>query len=305
MFNQFQDLKIIHFDCTPIEKKYQKKSSHIYISENIQTYLETQGSFEADVVTGFVYSNFTKEVLGLIKGLKLVVTRSAGMDNIDAEFCEENSIKYTNVDYPSHNIAHHTMALILFFTRQLQTFYTTVKEGKFSDRNINGIDLKSVKLGIIGHGRIGKQVNELAQAFGIQVLVYDREQTECSLIDRINKCDLDSILENSDIISLHCDANPTSIGMINEKAIKKMKNGVILINTARGSIINEKDLLKNIKKFSFVGIDVLENENTFSKNHPFLRNPNIFITPHIAYKSEDTTKQRWEQTYKHIEEFIH
>ena len=296
-------MKILHFDCTPIEKKYQKKSSHTYISENIQTYLKKKGTFEADIVTGFVYSNFTEDVLNSVKNLKCIITRSAGMDNIDTKYCDFKKIKYFNVNYPSHNVAHHTMALILFFTRQLETFHTTIKKGKFSDTEINCIDLSRKKLGIIGHGRIGKQVGELAQSFGMKILVYDRKKTECTVTEGVNLCDLDSVLETSDIVTLHCDANSTSIGMINEKAIKRMKNGVILINTARGSIVNEKDLLKNIRKFSFVGVDVLENENNFSKNHPFLKHPNIFITPHIAYKSEETTKERWNQTYRHIEEF--
>ncbi len=296
-------MKIVHFDCFPTEKKYHKKVSHVYIEDNIQTYLKAKGEIEADIVTGFVYSNFTKETLSSVKNLKCVITRSAGMDNIDTKYCDLNNIKYLNVNYPSHNVAHHTMALILFFTRQLQTFHTTVKRGNFSDKEINCFDLSKKKLGIIGHGRIGKQVGELAQTFGMEIIVYDRKKKECTLVDGINLCDLNSVLEASDIVTLHCDANLTSIGMINEKTIKRMKDGVILINTARGSIINEKDLLKNIKKFVFVGLDVLEDENNFSKNHPFLNHPNIFITPHIAYKSEETTKDRWNQTYKHIEDF--
>lgn len=298
-------MKVIHFDCFQAEKKYHKKSSHIYREESLQAYLKKKGEIDADIITGFVYSNFTKDTLSHIKNLKCVITRSVGMDNIDIRYCDLNKIKYLNTSYSSHNVAHHTIALILFFTRKLDSFYSSVKKGNFSDKEINCFDLNKKKLGIIGHGRIGKQVGELAQSFGMEILVYDRKKTECTLIDGINLCNLDSVLEASDIVTLHCDPNPSSIGIINQESIKKMKNGVILINTARGSIINEKDLLKNIKKFSFVGLDVLENENYFSKNHPFLKHPNIFITPHIAYKSEETTKERWNQTYRHIENFTY
>ncbi len=296
-------MKIIHFDCYDSEKKYQKKKEHTYISQNVQTYLKERKQIEADIVTGFVHSDFKKEVIDSVKNLKLIVTRSAGMDNIDTKYCDQKNINYKNTTYPSHNVAHHTIALILYFSRQLETYKKTIQKGKFCDRKVDCFDLKNKKIGIIGHGRIGQQVVKLAENLGMEVLVYDREKSKCSLVDGINTCDFESVLKNSDIISLHCDANPTTIGMINNESIKKMKDKVVLINTARGAIINEKDLLKNIKKFSFVGLDVLENENKFTKKHPFLKHPNIFITPHIAYKSEETTKERWAQTYSHIEEF--
>jgi phosphoglycerate dehydrogenase-like enzyme len=297
-------LKIIHFDSYPVEKKYQKKSSHVYFQEDIQTFLSANGPFEADIVTGFVYSKFDSKILNSIQNLKLVVTRSIGIDNIDTDFCDSKGIKYTNVEYSNHNVAHHTLALILYYSRQLNTFFTKIKKGNFSDKTVNCYDLKGKKLGIIGYGRIGKQVAQLAESFGLEILAYDRNLTTCEVRDNTRFCGLEGVLQNSDIISLHCDANPTSIGMINNETIKMMKDGVILINTARGSIINEKDLLRNINKFSFVGLDVLEDENNFKKSHPFLKHPNLFITPHIAYKSEMTSKERWKQTYKHIDEFI-
>ncbi len=296
--------KIVHFDCYPDERKYQKKEGHGYFQENIQEYLSSHGEFSADIVTGFVYSKFTKEILQKIKNLKFVVTRSIGLDNIDTEYCYANNIKFTNVDYSSHNVAHHTIALILFYTRQLCSFYGKVQKGNFCDKEISCYDLKGKKLGIIGYGRIGKEVAKIANSFGLEVLIYDRKLDKCEIRNGEKFCGLDKVLKNSDIISLHCDANPTSIGMINTQAIKKMKEGVILINTARGSIINDKDLLRNIRKFSFVGLDVLEDENLFRKSHPFLKYPNVFITPHIGYKSELTTQERWKQTYAHIDEFI-
>ncbi len=298
-------MKIIHFDCFPIEKKYHKKKHHEYIDKDVNSYLKEKGSFEADIISCFVCSKFDKSVIDSIKNLKLIITRSVGIDNIDTKYCDEKGIKYINIEYPSHNVAHHTIALILSYARQLNSFYTNIRKGNFSDKQINCPDLKNMKLGIIGYGRIGKQVAELAQSLGLEILAYDRNATECTFTNGVNSCDLESILKNADIISLHCDANPTSIGMINEKTIKLMKDGVILINTARGCIINEKDLIKNIKKFSFVGLDVLDQEEKFSKKHPFLKHSNIFITPHIAYKSEETTKERWIKTYKQIDEFTY
>ena len=297
-------MKVFHFDCYPIEKKYHKKTSHRYIKESIQDFISSNGSFTADIVTGFVYSKFEPEILKSVKNLKLVITRSIGMDNIDTDFCCSESIKHTNIDYPNHTVAHHTIALILFHSRKINTFFTKVKKGIFADYQVDCYDLKGKKLGIIGYGKIGKEVAKLAQCFGLEILVCDRNLDKCEIRDGIKFCDLEGVLRNSDIVSLHCDANPSSIGMINRKTIKMMKDGVILINTARGSIINEKDLLQNINKFAFVGVDVLENENDFKKGHPFLKYSNILITPHIAYKSELTTKERWQKTYECIEKFI-
>lgn len=297
-------MKIVHFDCTPCERKYHKKTTHEYFQEDIQTFLSSNGPFEADIVTGFVYSKFQPEILNSIQNLKLIVTRSIGIDNVDTNFCDSKGIKYVNVEYSNHNVAHHTIALILYHSRQLNTFFTKIKKGKFSDLTVNCYELKDKKLGIIGYGKIGKQVAQLGELFGLKILVYDRKLKTCETRGNTRFCNLEGILKNCDIISLHCDANPTSIGMINNETIKMMKEGVILINTARGSIINEKDLLRNVNKFSFIGLDVLTDENHFKKNHPFLKHSNIFITPHIAYKSELTIKERWNQTYKYIDEFI-
>ena len=297
-------MKVFHFDCYPIEKKYQKKNSHVYIQENLQSFLSSNKSFEADIITGFVYSKFNKQTLNSINNLKLIITRSIGGDNIDRNFCDSKGIEYTNIEYSNHTIAHHTMALILFHARKINTFFTKVQKGIFADHMVDCFDLKGKKLGIIGYGKIGKKVAEIAKALDLEILVCDRKLESCEMRDKMKFCDLEGVLRNSDIISLHCDANPSSIGMINNETIKMMKDGVILINTARGSIINEKDLLKNINKFAFVGVDVLENENDFKKGHPFLKHPNILITPHIAYKSELTTKERWSKTYECIENFI-
>lgn len=297
-------MKVVHFDCYATEKKYQKKPSHIYIRESVNEFLSANPNFSADIVTGFVYSKFDSEVLNSIKNLKLVVTRSIGLDNIDTDFCDSKGIKYTNVEYSSHTVAHHTIALMLFYARQLGTFRSKVKKGNFCDEKVECFDLKKKKLGIIGYGKIGKEVARLGRCFGLEILACDRNLLRCEDRDGMKFCNLQGVLRNSDIISLHCDANPSSIGMINRETIKMMKDGVVLINTARGSIINEKDLIRSIRKFSFVGLDVLEGEECFDKNHPFLKHPNVFITPHIAYKSELTTKERWAETYKHIGEFI-
>ncbi len=294
-------MKVIHFDCDPIESKYQKKKNHLYFREDIGSFLKRNGTLKADIVTGFVYSDFNIENLSKIKNLRCLITRSIGFDNIDEGYCKKNGIEYSNVQYSHHNVAHHTIALILYHTRNLKSYFSRVQKGNFCDKNITCVDLKDTVIGIIGYGKIGKEVAQLAKNFEMKVLVCEKEGKDLQGTCEFDCCPKEEIFEKSDIISLHCDANSTSIGMINEESIKMMKENAILINTARGSLINEEDLVRNIKKFAFVGLDVLENEGGFTRAHPLLKYPNVFMTPHIAYKSELTSKERWAKTYEIIE----
>jgi len=298
--------KIVHFDTHPSAKPYKRKGD-IYITEDVNTYIVNNGSFEADAVTGFTCSKFTKEVINQIKGLKVIVTRSIGYDNIDQDYCRQKGIKFSNVDYSRYNVAHHTWALILHGARSLDACFKQTQEGNFCDEIIECRDLKHMTLGIIGFGKIGYEVFKLARAFGIKVIAYDTTpQKEHMKINPkyFEYKPFEYVLKHSDIISLHCDANPTSVGIIDDKAIKLMKDNVILINTARGSIINEPDLIKNINKFAYVGLDVVANENSFSKSNPLLKYPKIFITPHIAHKSPVTVKERWLNAYKKVDKFL-
>ncbi len=297
-------MRILHFDVGKSQRKCTIQEGHEYIDMDVNQYIDSYGPFEADIVTSFPTSNFNSEVIDSIKNLKLIITRSIGVDNIDGEYCEKKGIKYLNVEYSRYNIVHHTLALILFFTRQLNESFNQTQKGKFCHEEIDCLDLRIRTLGIIGYGRIGREVAELADAFRMRVIACDRKYEDGEIVDGFEMYELENLLKESDIISLHCDANPSNIGLINEKNIGIMKDGVALINTARGSIINEKDLIKNIEKFSFVGLDVLQNETKFDSNHLLIGYPNIYITPHTAYKSEVTTQERWNKTYQYINDFI-
>lgn len=297
-------MKVIHFDVGQSQEDYRLYDSHDYFDGSVNSYLTEEKTLDADIVTCFPTSCFDRKTIDSVTGLKLIITRSIGVDNIDTNYCNSKGIKYLNIQYSRYNVAHHTLALILFYARKLNESFEQVNSGIFCHEKIDCLDLKIRTLGIIGYGRIGKEVAELADAFNIKVIAYDRKYRGGDIIDGFEMFDLDDLLSISDIISLHCDANPTNIDMINDENIKKMKDGVALINTARGSIINEEDLIKNINKFSFIGLDVLQDEDKFDNRHPLLGCKNVYITPHVAYKSEVTTRERWDQTYQHIEDFI-
>lgn len=298
--------KIMHFDTHQSAEIY-KRREDIYIIEDVNSYIKNNGSFKADVVTGFTCSKFTKEVIDQIKGLQLIVTRSIGYDNIDQDYCKQKGIKFSNVDYSRYNVAHHAWALILYAARSLDKCFKQTRSGVFCDEVIECLDLRQMTLGMIGFGKIGFEVYKVAKAFGMKVLAYDTIRREEYMNLDLNTFEyrkFEYVLKNSDIISLHCDANPTSIGLIDGKAIEMMKENVILINTARGSIVNESQLIENIDKFAYVGLDVVVDENNFQKSNPLLRCENVFITPHIAHKSRITIKERWVNTYNIIDNFF-
>lgn len=299
-------MKTIHFDTHPSAEPFKRQDDR-YVSEDVISYIKKNGPFEADAVTSFTCSKFTKDVIDQIQGLKIIVTRSIGLDNIDQDYCKQKGIKFSNVEYSRYNVAHHTWGLILHGDRSLDACFKQTREGDFCDEVIECPDLKQMTLGIIGFGKIGYEVYKIAKAFGVKVIAYDTTPSkEHMLIDpkEFEYKDFEFVLKHSDIISLHCDANPTSIGMIDDNAINLMKDNVILINTARGSIINEADLINNIEKLAYVGLDVVANENSFDKLNPLLQYPNIFITPHIAHKSPVTVKERWLKAYTIIDNFF-
>ncbi len=297
-------MKIIHFDVGKVQEHYVRNLGHEYTSATVNQYIQSNGTFQAEIVTGFPTSKFDRDTIDSIEGLRLIITRSVGVDSVDEEYCKQKGIKFINIRYSYHNVVHHTLAFILFYTRQLAQSFKRVQSGEFCHENIDCLDLGIRTLGIIGYGRIGKEVAQMADALGLKVIAYDRKYNHGDFIDGFELYDFEDLIQIADIISLHCDANPTSMGMINDETIGQMKDDVALINTARGSLIKEKDLIKNIDKFSFVGLDVLEDEVNFDKNHDLLKFPNVFITPHTAYKSEVTTKERWDKTFEYIKNFM-
>jgi D-lactate dehydrogenase len=158
--------------------------------------------------------------------LKLIVTRSVGVDNVDMEYCKSKGIRFMNIRYSNHNVVHHTIAFILFYSRQLSQSFSKVKSGIFCHEDIDCLDLGIRTLGIVGYGRIGKEVAQIADTLGLKVIAYDRKYNHGDFIDGFELYDLEDLIQISDIISLHCDANPTSVGIINEETIGQMKDGV-------------------------------------------------------------------------------
>ena len=180
-----------------------------------------------------------------------------------------------------------------------------VHQGRFNYENFLGTSFKGKTLGIIGTGKIGLELIRLVKNFGLRVICYDVIKNE-----KANKelgftyVALEYLLKNSDFISIHVPLFPSTVHLIGEREIKLMKNNIVLVNTSRGEIIDTKSLVKNIKKFKAVCLDVVEGEKSFSKKHILLKHENIIITPHIGFYTDDSIKEIARQTENYIEEFI-
>lgn len=289
-------MKIIHFDVDSELSKYLKGTKKDYSIQNIQN----QEDFEAEIISIKTSSQASQENLSKFKNLKRLITRTVGQDHIDMDYCKKKGIEVKNIlDYGSFNIAEHAFALLLSLTRNIISSQKDIKNGKFSFEGHLSFSLKGKVIGVIGTGRIGLEMIKRAVGFEMKVLAYDvfkNEEAAKNLGFRY--VSLEDLLKDSDVISLHVPLLPETKHIINKKSISKMKDGVILINTARGEIVDTNALIEQIDKFRFIGLDVLEGERGFDKNNKLLKFKNVLITPHVAFYSDSSVKKIAEETEK-------
>ena len=254
-----------------------------------------------DVVCVSITSKITKHIAGMLERTKLIVTRSTGYDHIDIEACKRHGIKVCNIPgYSTSSVAEHTITMMLAVAKKIKE-YALIQDHKFP--RLKGMELKGKTLGIIGFGAIGQEVAKIAKAMGMNVVVYD---AYCRNYEGIACVSLDGLLKNADIISLHAPHTEETHHMIDRCAIEKMKDGVIIINTARGGVIDSKALLDGIEsgKIEAAGLDVIENEEMLIsvkgrakglEGHirRLISSKKVVYTPHIAaYTEEAITRLR-------------
>ncbi|NNE32202.1 MAG: 2-hydroxyacid dehydrogenase [Winogradskyella sp.] len=236
-------------------------------------------------------------------GVKYITLRSAGYDNVNLRAASKFDIKVANVPaYSPYAIAEHAVALLLALNRKLITSHRRVRHYNFDLNNLIGFDLNGKTVGIIGTGKIGEVMTKIMHGFGCRLLGYDIEENDALKSQfHIEYTSLETLCKNADVISLHLPLNAETHKLINEKLIDKMKDGVILINTARGAVIDTEAVIAGLKseKIGALGIDVYDNEKAIffedhsqavpSDNNLMLLNtiPNVLITGHHAFLTDE------------------
>lgn len=260
------------------------------------------------VVCCFIYTAFTRDVIAQLPDLKLVCTRSVGFNHIDIEACSERGITVCNVpDYGSHVIAEHAFALVLSALRHIDEASAKVSKGNFDYHGLKGMALHGKTIGIVGTGKIGRSAARIAHGFGMRILAVDI----CRVLELeqhlgVRYVELDELLAASDVISLHVPALPDTIHMVNERSIAKMKDGVIIVNTARGELIDSHALLNGLTsgKVAYALLDVLEHEKDFQWNEDLIQHPRVIVTPHIAFYADDSVAQMYHDAFLSIQQWM-
>ncbi|KPV40588.1 hydroxyacid dehydrogenase [Thiohalorhabdus denitrificans] len=270
---------------------------------------------DAEAVCTFIYSAVDACVLDALPHLCLVATRSTGYDHIDLETCRERGVTVCNVpSYGENTVAEHVFGLLLTISHNLTEAVDRTRRGDFSPQGLQGFDLRGRTLGVIGTGAIGRHVLEIARGFGMERVAYDK-YPDPAAAERLGfrYRDFDSLLGQADVISLHVPETPETRGMIGEAAFARMREGVVLINTARGGLVDVHALLRALAegKVRAAGLDVLPEEpvireesevlrslfqqeydyRTLLADHVLLRMRNVFITPHSAFNTREALQR--------------
>lgn len=260
-----------------------------------------------------VFTNKTilnEEIFKACPKIRFIGVLATGYNVVDVKAAKEHGICVTNIPtYGTAAVAQFTFALLLELCHHIGEHGRSVQQGDWSSCkdfcywNYPLIELMGKTMGIIGFGRIGQAAAQLAAAFGMKVLAYDTYQN-CNIKD-VEFTDLDTLFGKSDVISLHCPLFPETYGMINAENIKKMKDGVMLINTSRGLLVNENDLAEALKigKVAGAALDVVSTE-PIREDNVLLGIKNCIITPHIAWAPKESRSRLMEIAADNMEAFL-
>lgn len=245
--------------------------------------------------------------------VKLICLLATGFDNVDLAYCKSRGIKVTNVvNYCTSTVAQHTLLLALALSEKIAFYDDYVKSGaysaqdRFSNFDRTFYDLEGKTWGIIGMGTIGRRVAGLAQAFGCRVIFYSASgKSTCTDYKRV---EFDTLLQESDILSLHCPLSDRTRGLINKDALSKMKETAILVNVARGPVVDTQALYDALvtDQIAGAGLDVLEQE-PMAKDNPLAQikdSTKLIITPHMAWASLESRTRLVDEVVKNIEAFL-
>ncbi|MBI2151231.1 hydroxyacid dehydrogenase [Candidatus Woesearchaeota archaeon] len=323
-------MKIAFFGLEHWEKEFVQKEfpkDQLFLDFNKLTAGNVSKFNSTEVISIFIDNQLDKNILNKMPKLKLIATRSTGFDHIDSDACRKKNITICNVPFYGENtVAEHTFALILGLSRKIVPSVERTRKGSFELEGLRGFDLKGKTIGLIGCGNIGQHVAKIAQGLEMKILVFDLVQDK-KLAKKYNfrYISLNEVLKHSDIVTLHVPYNKHTHHLIDEKKIALFKTGAYLINTSRGAVVDTNALVKALKdkKLAGAGLDVLEEENhmceelsllskekvescnlkTILQNHLLLEMPNVLITPHNAFNTQEALHRILKTTLQNIKSF--
>ncbi|TWU33004.1 2-hydroxyacid dehydrogenase [Novipirellula artificiosorum] len=317
-------MKIAVFSTKAYDRKFLEKACQKYPHE--LTFLETRLTpatvglaQNCDGVCVFVNDQLDAEVLSSMhqQGIRFVALRCAGFNNVALQTAKQLGIVVVRVPaYSPHAVAEHTAGLVLTLNRKLHRAYARVRDGNFSLDGLLGFDLVDRTVGIVGTGQIGTVFAKIMSGFGCRLLGYDKFPSETCRGLGMQYVELNELFSESDIISLHCPLTPETHHLINQQTIASMKEGVMIINTSRGAVIDTQAVIAGLKtgKIGHLGLDVYEEEadvffeDLSNKVIPddalsrLLTFPNVIITGHQAFFTEEAMMCIAETTLRNITE---
>jgi D-lactate dehydrogenase len=285
------------------------------------------GFSDVEAVSTFIYSTLGQAVLERLPALKLIATRSTGYDHIDMAYCAARGVTVCNVPtYGENTVAEHVFALLLALSHRLIEAVERARSGPFSPEGLRGFDLEGKTLGVVGTGNIGRCVIRIAKGFGMRVIAFDAlPDEEFAAQNGFAYVGFDELLSESDVITLHVPATPQTHHLLSAAAFARMKDGVVIINTARGEIIETRALIQTLTsgKVAAAGLDVLPDEPLIREEaelicsiycdqhdlrnivagHILMRMRNVIVTPHSAFNTHEAVARIVKTTVDNIEAF--
>lgn len=323
-------MKLVFFEVEEWEDQYIKDAfpnDQIELTKDTLDAQTIEKYKDAEIISTFIYSRLSKDMLSQMPNLKFIATRSTGYDHIDMGYCKEKGIVVSNVpSYGVHTVAEHAFALMLALTKKLVISIERTKKGDFSLDGLEGIDLSGKTLGVVGAGKIGTTVVTIATGFGMHVLAYTRHPQASDNPNVEYVTDLPNILSRSDIVTLHLPLTDETKHIINMGNISQFKKGSYLINTARGGLVETEAILQGLEQgiLAGAGLDVLENEcdireerellsteflkscdlKTQLMEHMLLNRDDVIVTPHNAFHTKEAVMDILETSLKNVKGFL-
>lgn len=326
-------MKIAYYNAQKEEKEYvQEKIGKEHKITFIEASLDEKNTNtigDAEVVCIFVGSLISKEVIDKMPKVKLILTRSMGYNHIETAYAKKKGITVACVPkYGARTVAEFAFSLILALSRKTHSAYDELRtEGSVNVKEFEGFNLEGKTIGIIGTGNIGRNAIKIAKGFAMNVLAFDVYPDEKFAKESDFKyVKLDELLKKSDIVSIHVPLLPTTEHLIDKEKFKIMKDGAILINTARGGIIDTLAMVNALEdgKLSAAGLDVLEGERhldddldmlddefddvedykTLIADHKLIDMKNVIVTPHIAFNTKEAKQEIIDTTLENLKAFI-